>query len=177
MDRPNLSAQLVGPVLVAVALACFGVVGLIELGVFPGSSESAAESASTSAGSPVAEQAAAGPPVGTVNVEVGDLYFDPTVITIPANATVTFDIKNVGALPHNFSVTEHGNPGVKNLGVSVDASGGELGQTTINAPAGTYYFYCNVPGHEQGGMFGYLKVEEGAKIATSKEKVTPRAGS
>ncbi len=136
MDRPNLSAQLVGPVLIALALACFGVVGLIELGVFPGSDESAAESA----------------------------------------ATVTFDITNAGALPHNFSVTDHGNPGIANLGISVDAAGGQSAQTTINAPAGTYYFYCNVPGHEQAGMFGYLKVEEGAKIATSKEKVTPRAG-
>lgn len=177
MDRPSLSAQLVGPVLIALALACFGVVGLIELGVFPGSSESAAESASTTAGSPVAEQAAAGPPVGTVDVGMGDLFFDPTVITIPANAAVTFNVKNVGALPHNFSVTDHLNPGVKNLGVSVDAAGGQSAQTNINAPAGTYYFYCNVPGHEQAGMFGYLKVEEGAKIATSKEKVTPPTGS
>jgi len=111
-----------------------------------------------------------------VNVAMGDLFFDPTVITIPANATVTFDITNAGALPHNFSVTDHGNPGIANLGISVDAAGGQSAQTTINAPAGTYYFYCNVPGHEQAGMFGYLKVEEGAKIATSKEKVTPRAG-
>ena len=30
----------------------------------------------------------------------------------------------------------------------------------INAPAGTYQFYCNVPGHKEAGMVGTLVVRE-----------------
>ena len=30
---------------------------------------------------------------------------------------------------------------------------------TINAPAGTYIFYCGVPGHKEAGMVGTLTAE------------------
>jgi uncharacterized cupredoxin-like copper-binding protein len=36
---------------------------------------------------------------------------------------------------------------------------GDTVSATINAPAGTYEFYCNVPGHKQAGMFGTLTVQ------------------
>ena len=32
----------------------------------------------------------------------------------------------------------------------------ELGVAVINAPAGTYEYYCNVPGHKEAGMVGTL---------------------
>jgi plastocyanin len=36
---------------------------------------------------------------------------------------------------------------------------GETGTVTINAPAGTYEYYCSIPGHGQGGMVGTLVVQ------------------
>ena len=35
---------------------------------------------------------------------------------------------------------------------------GETTNVTVNAPAGTYQFYCNLPGHRAAGMFGTLTV-------------------
>jgi uncharacterized cupredoxin-like copper-binding protein len=72
-------------------------------------------------------------------------------VAIPANTDVTFDLPNDGAAPHNFSIDE--------LGVSVDIAPGETKQVVINAPAGTYEYYCNIPGHKEAGMVGTLIVE------------------
>ena len=36
---------------------------------------------------------------------------------------------------------------------------GETQEIVVNAPAGTYEYYCNVPGHKQAGMVGTLTVE------------------
>jgi uncharacterized cupredoxin-like copper-binding protein len=112
-------------------------------------------------------------------IEVGqyDIYFKPNLITIPADTPVTIALRDDGALPHNFSVTEHNNPKVKNLGISVTLQPGQSTTVTLTAPAGTYYFYCNVPGHEQAGMFGYLMVKPGAAAAGTAATVTPPAGA
>jgi plastocyanin len=84
-------------------------------------------------------------------IDMVDIAFDPTTLTIPANTDVTIELYNTGATAHNFSIDE--------LGISVDVAAGEEGQATINAPAGTYTFYCNVPGHREAGMEGTLTVE------------------
>jgi len=80
-----------------------------------------------------------------------DIYFDPTEFTIPADTDVFVNLPNEGAAPHNFSVDE--------LGISVDQAPGEVKDTVINAPAGEYEYYCNVPGHKEAGMVGTLTVE------------------
>ena len=89
---------------------------------------------------------------------LNDIFFDPKVVTTPANTDVTLILENKGVIGHNFSITDHKNPNVKNLNISLDVDPGQTEQSTINAPAGTYYFYCNVPGHEAAGMFGTLQV-------------------
>jgi hypothetical protein len=89
-----------------------------------------------------------------------DIYFEPDEFTIPADTDVRVLLPNEGAAPHNFSIDDKNNPDVPNLGISVDQAPSTLDyETTINAPAGRYYFYCNVPGHEQAGMVGYMNVE------------------
>jgi plastocyanin len=111
-----------------------------------------------------------------VTITLNDIYFNPNVITIPANTPVTVILENKGVTTHNFSITNHNNPNVKDLNISVTVDSGQTQQTTINAPAGTYYFFCNIPGHEAAGMFGYLIVKDGAAIATEEATVTPPAG-
>jgi uncharacterized cupredoxin-like copper-binding protein len=63
---------------------------------------------------------------------------------------VTITLPNEGVTLHNFAIDE--------LGVDVDIDPGATQQVTINAPAGTYEYYCNVPGHKQAGMKGTLTV-------------------
>lgn len=80
-----------------------------------------------------------------------DINFEPTEVAIPADTDVTFNLPNDGAAPHNFSIDE--------LGIDVDQAPGSTEQIVINAPAGTYEYYCNVPGHREAGMVGTLIVE------------------
>lgn len=97
--------------------------------------------------SPVAEQAAA-----EITVEMVDIAFNPTEVTIPADTDVTVNLPNNGVLPHNFNIDE--------VNVhSGDVPGGESTTLTLNLPAGSYKYYCNIPGHAESGMAGELTVE------------------
>jgi len=80
-----------------------------------------------------------------------DIAFQPNALTIPANTDVTISLPNTGATAHNFSIDQ--------LNISVDVQPGQTGSVTINAPAGSYQFYCNVPGHKEAGMVGTLTVQ------------------
>jgi uncharacterized cupredoxin-like copper-binding protein len=101
--------------------------------------------ATTSAATAAADVASSGEPV---SLEAGNFYFDPNAVTIPAATPVTFAIKNVAQIPHNFSIDA--------LKISVALPPGETTQVTITAPAGSYQFYCNLPGHRSAGMIGTL---------------------
>src|SRR5829696_4789346 len=85
------------------------------------------------------------------NVTSFDIYFEPKEISISADTDVPFTLPNDGAASHNFSIDE--------LGIDVDMAPGATEQVVINAPAGEYEFYCNVPGHKEAGMVGKLIVE------------------
>jgi uncharacterized cupredoxin-like copper-binding protein len=122
----------------------------------------AASTEETPAGSPVAPAAASPAAAGaaapqTVEVLAYDIYFEPQEVTTPADTDVTVAIANDGVAPHNFSIDE--------LGIDIDIPAGETQETVINAPAGEYEFYCNVPGHKEAGMVGTLIVSEDAAAA------------
>jgi uncharacterized cupredoxin-like copper-binding protein len=107
------------------------------------------------AASPVASGTAATPgaaAAGTESVEVvsHDIFFEPKELTIPADTDVTVSLPNEGVTLHNFSIDE--------LGISVDLAPGATEEAVVNAPAGTYEYYCNVPGHKEAGMVGTLTV-------------------
>ncbi len=120
-------------------------------GASPAAGEAAAEPAGGEA-APAGDAAAAGGGGGEVTVASVDIAFEPEALTIPANTDVVVLLPNNGAAQHNFSIDA--------LGISVDQAPGQTDQkTTINAPAGTYEYYCNVPGHKQAGMVGTLTVQ------------------
>ncbi|MCA9878933.1 MAG: cupredoxin domain-containing protein [Thermomicrobiales bacterium] len=106
-----------------------------------------------------------------------DMYFNPNLITIPADTPVRIVLINHGSAEHNFQISDHENSGLKNLNVNVTTDPGKTGEVTINAPAGTYYFFCDQPGHEAAGMRGYLTVTKDAKIGTAYEKSVPERAS
>jgi plastocyanin len=97
------------------------------------------------------EQAAAGGAGEAVEVVSHDIFFEPDTITIPADSDVTVRLPNEGVTAHNFSIDA--------LGISIDIAPGATEETVINAPAGTYEYYCNVPGHKPAGMVGTLTVQ------------------
>ena len=94
-----------------------------------------------------------------VTIVSHDIYFDPKDVTVPAAADVKLVLPNEGAAPHNFSIDA--------LNVSVDMGPGETKDATINAPAGDYEYYCNVPGHKEAGMVGKLTSDANAKPAAA----------
>ena len=57
-------------------------------------------------------------------------------------------LPNEGVTLHNFAIDE--------LEINVDIAPGATEEVVINAPAGTYEYYCNVPGHKAAGMVGTL---------------------
>ncbi len=93
----------------------------------------------------------AGGDAAKVEIESYDIYYEPTEVTIAADTDVTVELPNDGVTLHNFSIDE--------LGIDVDIDPGATEETVINAPAGEYEYYCNVPGHKAAGMVGTLIVE------------------
>ncbi|MFM8529902.1 MAG: cupredoxin domain-containing protein [Ilumatobacteraceae bacterium] len=95
--------------------------------------------------SPVADDGAA------AVIEMHDIYFAPRQITLPADQTSIVRIVNRGVARHNFSIDSPV--------MDVDLAPGESEDVTITLPAGTYDFYCDIPGHREVGMTGTLVVE------------------
>ena len=102
-------------------------------------------------------------PATTVAMGFYDLYFDPVEVTIPADTDVTFNFTNFGALEHAFAIDE---PAIAS---QVIAGGGTTDTLVVNLPAGTYEYYCPVPGHREAGMVGTLTVEEGGGAPPAEE--------
>lgn len=159
------AAPLAGVALVTLMIAALGAGSMLT-------------SAQSSTPTPCPSATPASDDTGNLCVALGefDIYFKPNTATIPADNEVTFSLDNQGVTAHNFSITDRKNPGLKNLNISVDTNPGETSTTTVNAPEGDYYFFCNIPGHEAAGMFGYISVKNDAKISTAEVTVTPRSG-
>lgn len=92
------------------------------------------------------------------NITVGALdafAFDPAALSAKVGEEVTVTLDNKGVLEHNFVITEF------------DVHLGPLAGGTKSAPgtftptaAGTYTYFCDVPGHREAGMEGTLTVSE-----------------
>jgi uncharacterized cupredoxin-like copper-binding protein len=133
----------------AAALTAAGVIS-VSSGVFAQDTDHNHGEASPSA-SPQASPSAS--PAGEgVTVVAVDIAFEPKEFTIPADTDVVVTIENQGALQHDFQIEE--------LEIASDLlNGGESTEVTINAPAGTYEYFCSVTGHREAGMVGTLTVE------------------
>jgi plastocyanin len=78
-----------------------------------------------------------------------DIEFLEAPESAPAGE-VTIAIDNQGASDHDVTIEE--------LGVTVEAAGGEVASETVEVEPGTYYYYCSVPGHEES-MSGEITFE------------------
>ncbi|MCW8193794.1 cupredoxin domain-containing protein [Proteobacteria bacterium 005FR1] len=96
------------------------------------------------------EAVGGGPSVEDVTITMVDVDFNPNKEIIPAGTEVMVHLPNEGSLGHNFSIDE--------LDIDVDVAAGETKTITLEAPAGTYTYYCAKPGHRALGMEGTLRV-------------------
>jgi uncharacterized cupredoxin-like copper-binding protein len=131
---------------------------LVTLGVraaqdSSGTPDAVASPGASPSASPMASPGAS-PAAGGTSLQLSaiDINWDPKTLTLPADTDVDIVITNNGMLPHDFAVDE--------LSIMTEEipSGGEI-TVTINAPAGTYEYYCAVPGHKEAGMVGTLTVQ------------------
>jgi uncharacterized cupredoxin-like copper-binding protein len=81
----------------------------------------------------------------------GQLKYVQTELTAkPGKITIT--LTNDSAVPHDVAIDGAD-------GVSDEVQDGGSAELTVNLPAGTYQYYCTVPGHRQAGMVGTLTVK------------------
>jgi mono/diheme cytochrome c family protein len=106
------------------------------------------------------EAAGAGKPVAAKNgkLEVpadpnGQLAYITKKATAPAGK-LEIDSKNAASIPHDIAI--EGN-GVSDKGKVVQNGG--VSTISVNLKAGSYTFFCTVPGHREGGMEGTLTVK------------------
>ena len=85
----------------------------------------------------------------------GALKFTKSTLTAKAG-TVTINFTNSSPLAHNFTV-QQGTSGPV-VGATPTFMGGTK-TLTLKLKAGTYTFYCSVPGHRAAGMQGTLTVQ------------------
>jgi plastocyanin len=104
---------------------------------------------SSSSGSSYKEPA--GPPVATLKVESGNVFFKPTKLTAPPGI-VKIILKNIESGTHDFVIR-----GVPGFDLQVSGSGSTAAKK-VELKKGTFTFYCSIPGHEEAGMKGTLTV-------------------
>jgi len=111
-----------------------------------GSSSTSGTTASTSGGGATTDLELAA-------LKDGTLKFDKSTLSAPAGK-VTLTMANPSPLPHSIAIEGNG----------VDAKGKVVstgGSSTVSADvkAGSYTYYCTVPGHRSAGMEGTLTVK------------------
>lgn len=85
-------------------------------------------------------------------VSGAEFAFSPNTLSVNKGDTVKVTFTNNGTLPHNFTITELN---VKSRTIMPGASD----TVTFTADtAGTFTYFCSVPGHKDKGMVGTLTV-------------------
>lgn len=109
--------------------------------------------ATTGTPAPASSPAASG---STLSLEAnagGQLSFSTTKLSAKAGK-VTIAMKNMSPTEHNLTIAQ----GAKVLGATPTFTGATK-SITLTLAAGSYTFYCSVPGHRQAGMEGVLTVQ------------------
>jgi uncharacterized cupredoxin-like copper-binding protein len=94
-----------------------------------------------------------------VEIEAYDIYFEPKEVTIKADTEITIKLPNEGVTLHTFVINDHKNENLPFDEIHVEIDPGKTEEVKLKAPAGKYYFWCDIPGHEAAGMWGYITAE------------------
>ena len=115
--------------------------------------------------------ACGGPRTAELTVDMHEFMFEPAQLSVPANAQVTLNLSNSGALEHEFVIMNMG----EEVSAPVDEAAleeivfwehelepGESETLEFQAPSepGTYQVICAIAGHLEQGMEGTLTVTQ-----------------
>ncbi len=137
--------------------------GVLALGGCGSSSSSTSSSASTPASTPAttpttssspATTTGAGQPLTIAANPEGQLAYTKKTLTASAGK-VSIDFTNTSPLDHNMTIESASH---QILGATPTFDGGTK-DLTVDLKAGTYKFFCSVPGHRMAGMEGTLTVK------------------
>ena len=137
---------------VTAVLALAGCGGSDENSSGSSSSSSSNSSDSSGGGGGGGEASSGGGETLKLAADKSALKFDKSSLTAKAGK-VTLEMENPSQIPHAVAI--------KGNGVDVDGKtvgNGETSTASTDLKAGTYTFYCPVPGHEAAGMKGTLTV-------------------
>lgn len=90
---------------------------------------------------------------GEVEVEAGELWFDPATVEVTVGEPVNLRLVNTGEVFHDLTVP------AADVVLAADAGEQAVGAVEFTGP-GRYEFFCSVPGHAQGGMRGTIVVAD-----------------
>lgn len=86
-----------------------------------------------------------------VTVVMTDFAFDPKQFTQQPGQRAMFVLQNKGSMEHNLSIPE--------LRVSQNVAPGGTAKVEVAGPARVYKLLCAIPGHEEQGMVGELRIQ------------------
>jgi uncharacterized cupredoxin-like copper-binding protein len=151
--RPSYPAGRLGWFIVVTLLLFVGMLAAVEIFGREPAEKAAAENEPTA--SAPASTPSSGGGGGGQTVQVSEKEFK---ITLPSTTlkpgSYTFDLSNDGKIQHDLAID---GPGVNNSKTPV-INGGQHATLMVKLAAGTYDFYCSVPGHKQLGMDVKVKV-------------------
>ena len=84
----------------------------------------------------------------TFTINAQEFAFEPDTLTVPADEEITVEVVNGGTVEHDLTLDE--------ASVKIATPATETATGTFSLPAGTYTFYCSVPGHRDAGMEGTI---------------------
>jgi uncharacterized cupredoxin-like copper-binding protein len=152
--RPSYPAGRLGWFIVVTLALFVGMLAAVEIFGREPAEKAAAENEPTTAAS-TSSATASGGGGGTQTVQVSEKEFK---ITLPSTTlkpgSYTFDLTNDGKIQHDLTIN---GPGVNNAKTPL-INGGQHATLKVKLTAGTYDFYCSVPGHKQLGMDVKVKV-------------------
>jgi plastocyanin len=125
-----------------------------------GGTSTGAVSSPTSSTSAVSTPAPVSPvPKGALEIaanSAGMLMFDKSTLTAPKAGRVTIAFTNTSPLSHNLTVED---PATKRVLGHTETFQGATKFLKLDLKAGTYKYFCSVPGHRMAGMEGTLVVK------------------
>ncbi|HBP01553.1 MAG: Blue (Type 1) copper domain protein [Candidatus Moranbacteria bacterium GW2011_GWE1_49_15] len=94
----------------------------------------------------------AAPPENTVSIEMdsGNFFFTPANLTVKKGDLVKIEFTNMGR--HTFVIDE--------LSIKKTVVAEKETLEFVAEKAGTFKFYCDIPGHQARGMEGTINIEE-----------------
>ena len=133
-------------------MTLLAVTAVLALAGCGGSNDKSSGSSSSSSSSNSSASSGGGGETLKLAADKSALKFDKSSLTAKAGK-VTLEMSNPSQVAHAVAI--------KGNGVDVDGKtvgNGETSTASTDLKAGTYTFYCPVPGHEAAGMKGTLTV-------------------